>query len=179
MEFFEFLFVIGFFYIMIVVAKKSASTNTGFSEKTLKLYFSNVEKIGNTSANMTFYRGDKAGENFLLAIKYWNIPLSNLDISAMYDVAQKFHLHSKIIFTNENINMNPSLVKKLKEYDVQVMNSADFKNLINGSNTVSVLKTSDTSDDDCPIDESTNPIKYEKSGVRSILSFFRDKPERL
>ena len=52
-------------------------------------------------------------------------------------------------------------------------------NIINGLGSSSILETSDTSNDNCNIDESTSPIKYAKSDSNGIFSFLKNKPDRL
>ena len=166
------------FIIIICVIKNSQTKNSNFRRDDLKKYFSNLQMVLNTS-NITLYKGDKSGENFLIAVKYSSTPTSNLELAKVYEISEKFHIHNKILLSNENIASNPSLDKKLREYDIRVLNSSSFQKLINNSESLSVLETSDTSDDTCDIDESTSPIKYEKFNVHSILSFFRNKPDRL
>ena len=169
-----------FLIILIViynVTKTSKKTNY-FNEEKLKIYFSNVQKIFNTS-NMSLYKGDKSGENFLLAIKSSPTLISKLDLSTIYDIAEKNHIHNKILFSDEYINPNSSLYKTLEMYEIQILNNYDFKRLVSNADSLSVLKTSNTSDDNCTIDESTNPIQYEKNTSYGILSFFKNKPDRL
>ena len=172
--------IIYFFIIFIIVINiiNKSKTNMFPDEQKLKENFSNIERVFSTST-MTLYKGDKSGENFLLAIKSPSRPTSKLDLSTIYDIAEKYHLHNKILFTNENISSNPSLNKGLKEYNIRALNSFDFQNIMNGLGSSSILETSDTSNDNCNIDESTSPIKYEKSDSNGIFSFLKNKPDRL
>ena len=118
--------VIYFFIIFIIVINimNKSKTKMFINEQKLKENFSNIEKVFNTST-MTLYKGDKLGENFLLAIKSPSGTISKLDLSTIYDIAEKYHLHNKILFTNENINSNPSLNKELKKYNIRALNSFD------------------------------------------------------
>ena len=173
--------VIYFFIIFFIIYNVSIknSKNTKFlSEEKLKTYFSNVQKIYSTS-NMSLYKGDKSGENFLLAIKFSSNPTSKLDLSTIYDIAEKNHIHNKILFSDEYINPNSLLYKTLESYEIQILSNYDFQKLTCNSDFLSVLRTSNTSDDNCNIDESTNPIQYEKNTSYGILSFFKSKPDRL
>ena len=181
----EFLFIILMIFILNYIFKKSPSLT--INENTLRRYFSNLEKIS-ISSTMTLYKGDKSAENFLIAVKSLSTPISDDDMLRIYDTAEKFHLHNKILFTNENTKNNTNLIKKLKAYDIQVLNYSDIQKLINNiiipsnlktssnSKTTSILKTSDTSDDKCEIEEPNNPIQYKDSG---FFSFLRNKPDRL
>ena len=163
--------------VMAYVIKTSVA-KAPFSEEKLKSYFSNVQKIL-IASNMILYKGDKAGENFLIAVKYSSTPISNLDVSKIYEISEKFHIHNKILLTNSAVASNPALIKTLKTYEIQVVNSLDFQKMINNSKSNSVLKTSNTLDDHCKIDKPVNPIQYEKAHSYGILSLFRDKPDRL
>lgn len=171
----SFIYLLIIFIIVVNIINKS-KTNIFPNELKLRENFSNVEKVFSTST-MTLYKGDKSGENFLLAIKSPSRPTSKLDLSTIYDIAEKYHLHNKILFTNEKINSNPSLSKGLKEYDIRVLNSFDFQKITSSSESSSILETSDTSDDNCEIDESTSPIKYQNSN--GIFSFLKNKSDRL
>ena len=169
-------FLIIFIIVLNIISK--VPKKDFFNEKKLIMNFSNVEKLYTTST-MNIYKGDKSGENFLLAIKLPYKTISNLDLSTIYDIAEKNHLHNKILISNENISSNPNLSKELKKYDIRILNSFDFQRMVIGLGSSSILTTSDTSDDDCDIDEPNNPIKYERSDSNSIFSIFRNKPDRL
>ena len=161
---------------IIIYNMNKLQMNGFFNEEKLKKCFSNFQKVYTTSS-MTLYKGDRSGENFLLAVKFSSTPISKLDISTIYDVSKKQHIHNKILVTYENINSDSALNKMLKESEIQILSSSDLQNLLSNSKTSSVLQTSDTSDDNCEIEESTNPIQYNKD--YGLFSFFKNKPDRL
>ena len=170
-----------YLFIMFIVIIKFINTVREKSlpnQQKLMMNFSNVQKLFTTST-MTIYKGDRSGENFLLAIKFPYKPISKLDLSTIYDIAEKNHLHNKILISNENVSSNPNLNKELKKYDIRIVNSLDFQKNMGSSNSSSILTTSDTSDDHCNIDEPNNPIKYINSDSKGIFSIFRNKPDRL
>lgn len=170
------VFFILFIFVIVYVIKKASSSSSYsyFNERKVRMYFSNVEKVF-TSSTIALYKGDKSGENFLIAIKLTYSPISNLDLSTIYDVSVKYHIHNKILLSNEDISSNQLLSKKLKEYEIRVIGAYEFQNLMNGSS--SVLETSNTSDDNCHIDEANNPIKFvePKFNIFSILKSKQDK----
>lgn len=165
-------------YFAIKYVTKYSKSHNFFNEVTLKSYFTNLQKVFLTSS-MTLYSGDKSGENFLIAVKFSNTPISSLDLSTIYDVAERYHLHSKLLLCNQTLTSDSPLYKKSKEYEIQILNSANFMKLLNGTESDSVLTTSDTSDDVCDIDEPTDPIQNGAFNTHGIFSIFKDKPDRL
>ena len=169
--------VIIFIIIVIVIISLSKSNNVNYSiEKKIRMYFTNVEKIFN-SVDLILYKGDKSGENFLVAVKPNYLAFSILDLSKIYDISEKYHIHNKILLSDGHLTSNQSVAKKLKEYEIRVLNRFEFEKVIANSDSISILETSDTSNDNCHIDKANNPIKYEDNS--SIFSIFRKKEDRL
>lgn len=149
----------------------------------IKARFYNVS-VAYSDYNITLYRGDRSGENFLFAIKNNSASFSLQDIENLYQKAEKLHIHNKILITDYPITNTSITPKKLKEYEIDIWDSSK---LISISTTTSsstynssALKTSDTSDDTCYIEESSDdPIQDGASHAHSIFSIFNNKTEHL
>lgn len=197
-----------FVYIIIIIYifsffSKFVKLQGLFDINFLKSYFSNVEKVY-TTASMSLYKADRSGENFLFAIKNNSNPVTLSDLTTLYEIAEKYHIHNKVFVTEYQINNSSVLYKKIKEYEIQVWNSATIakftsytdttNNYINplkdkikmstsfnssSQTSFSPIKTSDTSDDKCEIEEAFDPIQEGAFKTHGIFSIFRDKPDHL
>lgn len=168
--------IIFIIFCVVIISISKSNTVNNLTEKKIRMYFTNVEKIFN-SVDLILYKGDRSGENFLVAVKPNYLAFSILDLSKIYDTSEKYHIHNKILLSDGKLGSNQSVAKKLKEYEIRVLNHTEFEKIISNSDSFSILKTSDTSDDNCRIDKADSPIKYvENSGIFSI---FRKKIDRL
>lgn len=143
--------------------------------------FSNVSLVY-SDTNITLYRGDKAGENFIFAMKNNSTAFSLSDITILFEKAEKLHIHSRILITDIPISSSVT-TKKLKEYEIQIWSSEKLRNIKNSvtdGSSFSPLETSDTLDDTCEIDESPDdPIQDGTFNTHGIFSIFTDKTEHL
>lgn len=181
-----FISLLFFIFIIITVCANSASGSLSFygsAQKIIRSKFSNVS-IPYSDSSLTLCRGDKSGENFLFAIKNSLSPFSLQDVEKLYEKAEKLHIHNKILITDFPIDNTIITPKKLKEYEIDIWNSKKLASIStpNTSSTYdsSALKTSDTSDDDCYIEEDLNdPIQDGTFHTHSIFSVFNNKVDHL
>lgn len=179
-------FIIFFIFICYYILKNSnVGIKTLFS--TYMNYMSNM-KLLYSDGSILLYRGDKDGENFVFALKNNSSTFSSTDIYTLYEKAEKLHIHNKILITDYPIDSSSTIYKKVREYKIAVWNSSKLSSLINaeyGENSSytpsssSALKTSDTSDDNCDIDESNDPIQDGAFNTHGIFSLLGNKPDRL
>ena len=178
-SFLSILFTIALFSIAISAKKTLTSYTSALS--IIRAHFSNVSIVYSDS-RITLCRGDKSGENFLFALR-GNSAFSLQDIETLYEKAEKLHIHNRIIITDYSID-NTVSEKKLKEYEIDVWDTSKLASISTPSTSnpadASVLKTSDTSDDTCYIEEnSDDPIKDGAFHTHSIFSIFNNKTEHL
>lgn len=174
---FIFVFILIWFLINIINNDNSLSKYSSILP-IISSGFSNVV-IAYSNYNITLYRGDKSGENFLFAVKNNPISFSLNDINIIYEKAEKLHIHNKIIITDFPISTSSTISEKLQEYGIEVWNRNKLKSIALSTST-SALKTSDTSDDTCDIDENLeDPIQDGTFNTHGIFSIFNDKTEHL
>lgn len=173
---FEFIIVI---FIIYIVFKKSAQSQTISSNKLKDLFtaqnFHSITKdlsipgIALTSAS-------SHGENYLFAQKNNMTQFSTMDITAIYEKAQKFHIHNIILLAPSTTSFSSYLLEKIKNYDIKIWDNKKIDSLIYSAYNNSVLSTSDTSDDKCKIDSSSfEPIQEPTSFWKNLFN----KPDRL
>lgn len=184
-----------FFFIFIIAYYIYLSNNYYSPYALLKKVFlvkrfSNIATVA-TYNNFYLIRADADGENYLFGVKNNSAHLTNSEILKLYEYAHKAHIHSVVLVTFYPISSNTNY-RKLKQYGIEVW---DYKKLIalsasttpntssssNGaiSNTYSILKTSDTSDDKCKIDKNSFDPIQDGSLSEGLFSAFFDKPTRL
>lgn len=181
-----FISLLFFIVIIIMVCANSTSGSLSFygsAQKSIRAKFSNVS-IPYSDYSLTLCRGDKSGENFLFAIKNSFSPFSLQDIEKLYEKAEKLHIHNKILITDFPIDNTTITQKKLKEYEIDIWNSKKLASIsephASSPYDSSALKTSDTSDDNCYIEEDLDdPIQDGTFHTHSIFSIFNSKIERL
>lgn len=185
------MLIISFLLFIFIIVMMAISTNTSLSSyssalKIIRTHFSNVS-ILYSDYSITLCRGDKSGENFLFAIKNNSSSFSLQDIENLYEKAEKLHIHNRILITDLPINTTTIIAKKLKEYEIDIWNSTKLASISSPNTNTSTstynssaLKTSDTSDDDCYIEEDLNdPIQDGTFHTHSIFSIFNNKTEHL
>lgn len=178
-------------FIAIIYSYISKGTNLTIKNlfSTYMNYLSNV-KLFYSDANILLYRADKSGENFVFAIKNTSYPFTITDVFTLYDKAEKLHIHNKILITDYPVDASSAIYKKVREYKITVWNSNKLKSLVENefndsfesstsSKTSSPLSTSNTSDDNCEIEEANDPIQDGSFNTHGIFSFLGNKPDRL
>lgn len=168
------IFILLIFFIVSYVLIKNQ--NSFLSPKLdllfKKEHFSNISK--QYTSNIAFISASNRGDNYLFAFKRTSYPYSSFDITAIYEKAQKDHIHNIILLTKTTLSKN--ILDKTKEYDIQVWDSNKLDSLIFTTESTSILQTSDTSDDNCTIDsEQVDAIQEPKSFLENLL----EKPTRL
>jgi hypothetical protein len=144
--------------------------------------FSNVKRIFIIN-NLEIYQADSDGENFLLAFKNSNVQFSGNDIDVLYEKSKKFHIHNIIVISNSPIPTTSVAYKKIKDYGIDIWNNQETEEVT--KNTVSyksssVIKTNNTSNDNCDIDDDPfDPIQDGTFHTHSLFSIFNDKTEKL
>lgn len=173
-----------YFFIYKYSMNTAGTTYSLFNSALTGANFSNIKKIY-SDINITLFQADDDGENFIFALKNNSTQPSMLDFQTLYEKAQKLHIHNKVFVSNYPVGNTSLLYKKLKELGIVIWDNNKLYSLANSTvstnskNTSSVLTTSDTSDDDCEIDdEPFNPIQ-DGNSVHSLLSLFGNKPEHL
>lgn len=177
-----------FIFFIVFITSTYISTSSNLSIKVLfskyMNYLSNAKLIY-SNASILLYTGDKSGENFIFAVSNTSYPFSYKDICTLYEKAESLHIHNKILITDQTITTSSTLYKKLIEYDITIWNSKKLKSLMNDADSnlsysSSPLKTSDTSDDTCDIDDTPyDPIQDGSFNTHGIFSIFNNKIERL
>lgn len=179
-EFIIFIFVI--IFIFFVAPKKEINNYNGAvsSTKLLKLLkiqrFSEI-KTRQLNGDITIITANNLGENFLYAMKNGISSIIPSNIETIYQYSKKAHIHNTIVVVKSLKNgIIENAKNKAKEYNLDVIEENELIKKLNQEN-VSILKTSDTSDDTCNIDYSKNedPI-YNKP---SILTKLFKGPDRL
>ena len=177
------MFIFFIFYIILAILILSIISYTLIKNQNSFLYpkldmlfkkehFSNISK--ELTSTMNFISASNRGDNYLFAIKRTSYPCSLFDITAIYEKAQKDHIHNVILLTKTTLSKN--ILDKLKEYDIQVWDNNKLDSLIFTTESTSILQTSDTSDDNCHIEpEQIDAIQEPKS----FLENFLEKPSKL
>ena len=189
----SFFTILVMFFIFYYIFK---STNISSPYTLLKKVFitKRFANVANVAAFNDFYiiRADADGENYIFAVKKHYAQFTNAEISKFYEYASKAHIHYTILVTYSSITPSSPIYRKIKEYDIEVW---DYKKLIalsstttqnstnksNGaiSNTYSILKTSDTSNDKCKIDKNSFDPIQDGNLSEGLFSKIFDKPTRL
>lgn len=173
---FELIFLL---VIYIVIKNSLKNHNTTMMSSKLNTLFK-IQNFSNISKNLsipdiTLISADSDGENNLFALKNTNSLFSLSDINNVYEYAQNEHIHNVILITPFS-SFSTNILKQIKEYDIQVWDYNKLNSLIYSTNNTSILKTSNTSDDTCKIDNNQfNPIQEPTSFFKNILK----KPDRL
>lgn len=171
-------YIIIIFFVFAALTKDTKTSPSYLATYIINSRFSNVS-TAYTDYNITLYRGDKSGENFLFAIKNGSSSFSLQDINILYEKAEQLHIHNRILITDFPVDNSSIISKKIKEYEIEIWDSSKLKSL-GSSSSASALKTSDTSDDTCDIEEdSTDPIQDGAFKTHGIFSFFNNKTEHL
>ena len=125
---------------------------------------------------MKIVNASSHGENYIFGVRN-TMFFSIEDLDIIHQISQKEHIHSIILVTNSKTYIQSNIWVKAKDYNMEVWDNGKLNSLLNESN--STLKTSDTSDDTCEIDEdSSDPINDTSKNNRIFNNFF-DKPDRL
>ena len=166
MSFISLIFIIFLIYIQV------KTKNVNINKNTLDTLFTvqNFHNIFNDASipGILLIKASSHGENYLFAKKTNIINFSITDINTIYDYAQKEHIHNIIILQQFN-TFSDIMLKKIKEYNIQIWDQNKINSLIHSPSTTSVLNTSDTSDDNCKIDTNYfNPIQEPSSFLKNI-----------
>ena len=172
---FDFIITI---FIIYIVFKKIIKSQTISSNKLNDLFdaqnFHSITKDFSISG-VSITSASSHGENYLFAQKNNMTQFSTMDITAIYEKANKFHIHNIVLLTSST-DVPSHLLKKIKEYNIQIWDKNKIDSLIYSAHTNSVLSTSDTSDDKCKITtDNFEPIQE----PHSFLHTFFTKPDRL
>lgn len=170
-----YIFII--YYIFKIVYNTAKNTSSTLATTFIKNNFASVS-IPYKDANITLYLGDKTGENFIFAVPNKLYSFTTQDLVTLYEKGEKLHIHNKILITDFPIDT--SLSRKISEYDIEVWNSAKINHMNSSSSdsdiidyNSSALKTSNTSDDTCDIDENLeDPIQDGTLHTHGIFSIF-------
>lgn len=180
------LFYIFIFYMIFKSFKNNLNSSyTLLNRVFLTQQFSNISNVY-SSSSLSIIRADNNGENYIFGVKKDSSLFSVRDIEKIYTIAQGLHVHTIVIATKMPITSTSSIYRKIREYNIDVWDMqkltalASEQSSANSSHNYSVLKTSDTSDDTCKIDENSfDPIQEEKLKPHSLFSGLFDKPEHL
>lgn len=175
-----------FFFFVMMSATTSSSTKSLLQQVFEAQEFSNISTVYSTST-FEMIKADRSGENYLFGIRKDSYGFTSSNITTLYEVAQRSHIHSVVIVTYTPIGNASPIYRLIKNYNIDVW---DYKKLLNltesfdattdTSYTDSVLQTSDTSDDTCKINtESYDPIQEGSPQTHSIFSGLFDRPEKL
>jgi len=206
---FEFIFFIIFIILIINKSKNITNARIyPLLNRSLKAQqFTNIKTIY-TSQGMNIITGDANGENFMFAFKNNNVQFTANELTYLYEKSQKMHIHNIVIINSLKIAFNTMVQQKITDYNIDVWDLAKLTSLAGVSNTVntninnkinsytysnnttksaahvsnsnSILRTSNTSDDKCKIDtNSFNPIQEDVDRKNSWFSNLFKKPERL
>ena len=173
------------FIIYIIAKKNSDNLPIGLGtmlDKALKnQQFSNIQTI-QTNSSYSLISADTHGENYLFALKKSDFFNAN-DLKNIYDKSKNEHFHNTVVVCTQNFLQSSLMFKKIKEYNFEVWDLSKLISLSKTSTkettTKSVLRTSDTSLDNCDIDIPVDPIKHGPSNSHSILTNPFRKPNRL
>lgn len=206
---FEFIFFI-IFIILIINKSKNVTNARIYPllNRSLKAQqFTNIKTIY-TSQGMNIITGDANGENFMFAFKNNNVQFTANELTYLYEKSQKMHIHNIVIINSLKIAFNTMVQQKITDYNIDVWDLAKLTSLAGVPNTVttsvnnkintytysnntikstahisnsnSILRTSNTSDDKCKIDtNSFDPIQEDVDRKNSWFSNLFKKPERL
>lgn len=180
------LFYIFIFYMVYKYVIKTSSTPYTLLYKIFTVQqFSNISTVY-SSSSLAIIQADNDGENYVFGVRKDANQFTVSDIEKIYSIAQALHIHTVVIATNIPITNTNSIYRRLKEYNIEVWDNKKLSALAsemssaNSSHNYSVLKTSDTSDDTCKIDEdSYNPIQETTLKPHSLFSGIFDKPDHL
>ena len=137
-------------------------------------HFSNIKE--SQYNGMKIINASSHGENYIFGVRN-TMFFSQEDIDIIYQMSKKEHIHSIIIVTNSKASIKSDIWVKIKNYNIEVWDNEKLNSLLNESS--STLKTSDTSDDTCEIEnESTDPIDNTPE-VTGLFNNLFDKPTRL
>lgn len=187
---FEFIFFIIFIILIFNKSKNITSARVyPLLNSSLKAQqFTNIKTIY-TSQGMNIITGDANGENFMFAFKNNNIQFTVNELTTLYEKSQKMHIHNVVIINSLKIAFNNMAQQKITDYNFDVWDLAKLTSLAGVNNTKSaahvsnsnsILRTSNTSDDKCKIDtNSFNPIQEDVDRKNSWFSNLFKKPERL
>ena len=125
---------------------------------------------------MKIINANAHGENYIFGVRN-NMYFSFQDIETIYHISEKEHIHNVIIVTSSKKYIHSSIDVKIKDYNIEVWDNEKLYSLLNESN--STLKTSDTSDDNCEIEEDTSSPINETSKNIGLLDSLFDKPDKL
>ena len=176
------ILIIGFIYVFKVIFNstnsKSININTNINSLLNKVFeVQHFSDIRTTSYNdMKIINASTHGENYIFGIRN-NKYFAYNDIETLHEISKKEHIHSVILVTTFKSYVPSSVLTKVNNYKFEIWDINKLNSLLDESN--STLKTSDTSDDTCDIDENADdPIKNtsEKKGLFDDL--FK-KPDRL
>lgn len=175
-----------FIFIIIFIFNLASSNNIKRYFSMYSRYLSNVELLY-SEGSILLYTADKSGENFIFAVKNDATPITTKEVTLLYEKAEKYHIHNRILITDTPIDTSSPVYRKLVEYRLDVWNSSKLRELINSEvrsgtvmATASALKTSDTSNDTCDIEEEANdPIQDGTLHTHGIFSFLGNKPDKL
>lgn len=173
---FEFIIVI---FIIYIISKKAINSQIVSSNKLNDLFeaqnFHSITK-DLSIPGILLISASSHGDNYLFAQKNNMNQFSTMDITTIYEKAQKFHIHNIVLLTPSSVSFSNHLLKKIKEYNIQIWDNNKIDSLIYSAHTTSVLSTSDTSDDKCKITpDSFEPIQEPTSLWKNLFS----KPDRL
>lgn len=174
------------FYIVYISVKGNLSSPYSLLNRVfLTQEFSNISNVYSTSA-LSIIRADKSGENYIFGVKKDASLFTVRDIEKIYAIAHGLHIHTIVLAVKAPITSSNSMYRKIREYKIDVWDAqklsalASEQSSANSSHSYSVLKTSDTSDDTCKIDNNSfDPIQEETLKPHSLFSGLFDKPDHL
>ena len=187
------MFEVIFIILIIYIAFKKSGINLSNITSTVSLLnkalknqqFSNIKTMSN-SHGLSLITADSHGENYLFVLKNISTPISFNELDYIYNIANKFHIHNVVIISKDSILPSSPLGKKIVDYNFEVWTIAKLVSLThtssnnNSTYTKSVLRKSDTSYDNCKIDNTpVDPIQHGTSKSHSLLGNIFQKPNRL
>lgn len=181
-----FLTIVIFSVALYVATTRSYITTGGLLKEVFKVQnFSNIKTIY-INNSLEIIRADKSGENYLFGVRKDYNDFTANNIHYLYEYAKKNHIHTIILTTYTQIGSESPIFRLIREYGIQVWDYNKLYNLAEKFDPSTeneyrdtILATSDTSNDTCPQDSSSDPIQDVHPQTNSIFSGLFSKPDRL
>lgn len=123
--------------ILIIIFAFKQNSNTNTLSKLYKILnnqqYANVKTLLKTNT-LHLITADNNGENFLFALKNSAVQFTVTDITAIYNQAEKAHIHNVILVTPLT-NISSSIVRdQIKKYEFKIWTGSKLNALVNTSN---------------------------------------------
>lgn len=169
-------FILIFILLKISSKSKKQNVNTLLSEVFEVQHFSNIKTSSFSDKKMSVIDASSHGENYIFGIRNNTLFLPG-EIDLLHKLSEKEHIHNVIIVTSSENFIPSNTLVKIKNYGMEIWNTEKLNSLLNEN--ISTLKTSDTSDDTCDIDENKDDPIDNSPKVNTFLGGLFNKPDRL